>query len=159
MPLLTYGDARPWAKAIKEAVLLKKMPPWFADTGDSHFANDRTLCAADVAKLAAWADNGALEGDVKDKPAPIIFHDGWNITPDMVIEMPKAFEVAPTGTINYQNFLVKVNFPQDMWVVAAEMRPGNTKVAHHGRVSSGRRDPNGWQRPPREKPRRLAVRR
>jgi hypothetical protein len=42
--------------------------------------------------------------------------------------------VAASGTINYQNFLVKVNFPEDRWVVAAEMRPGNPKVVHHGRV-------------------------
>src|SRR5690242_14058103 len=48
--------------------------------------------------------------------------------------MPKEFQVAAKGTINYQNFLVKVNFPEDMWVVAAEMRPGNAKVVHHGRV-------------------------
>ena len=42
--------------------------------------------------------------------------------------------MAATGTINYQNIRVKVNFPEDKWVVAAEMRPGNPKVVHHGRV-------------------------
>jgi len=132
--LLTYQDARPWAKAIKVAVVTKKMPPWFADPGYVHFANDRTLSAADINTLSAWVDNGAVEGDAKDKPAPIAFQDGWNIKPDMIIEMPKDFHVAAKGTINYQNFLVKVNFPEDMWVVAAEMRPGNAKVVHHGRV-------------------------
>ena len=134
MSLLTYADARPWAKAIKVAVVTKKMPPWFADPGYAHFANDRTLSAADINTLSAWADSGAVEGDAKDRPAPITFQDGWNIKPDMVIEMPKEFHVAATGTINYQNFLVKVNFPEDMWVVAGEMRPGNSKVVHHGRV-------------------------
>ena len=134
MSLLTYTDARPWAKAIKRAATTKKMPPWFADPGYAHFVNDRSLSAADVNTLAAWADNGAVEGDASDKPEPIAFHTGWNITPDMVIEMPKEFQVAATGTINYQNFLVKVNFPEDKWVVAAEMRPGNAKVVHHGRV-------------------------
>jgi hypothetical protein len=134
MSLLTWQDARPWAKAMKQAVLLKKMPPWFADTGYAHFSNDRTLSAADINKLVAWADNGAPEGDARDKPAPITFHDGWNINPDMVIEMPKEFQIPAAGTVNYQNFLVKVNFPEDTWVVAAEMRPGNAKVVHHGRV-------------------------
>ena len=132
MSFLTYTEARPWAKAMKVAVATKKMPPWFADYG--HFANDRTLSAADVNTISAWADNGAPEGDAKDKPAPVNFQDGWNIKPDMIIEMPKEFHVAATGTINYQNFLVKVNFPEDRWVVAAEMRPGNPKVVHHGRV-------------------------
>lgn len=135
MSLLTYTEARPWAKAIKVAVVTKKMPPWFADPGYAHFANDRTLSATDVNTLVAWAENGAPEGDAKDKPAPITFQDGWNIKPDMVIEMPKEFHIAATGTINYQNFLVKVNFPEDVWVVAAEMRPGNPKVVHHGRVT------------------------
>ncbi len=132
MSLISYQDARPWAKAMKVAVASKKMPPWFADFG--HFANDRTLSEADVKTLSNWADNGAPEGDAKDAPPPIKFQDGWNIKPDMIIEMPKPFHVAATGTINYQDFLVKVNFPEDTWVVAAEMRAGNPKVVHHGRV-------------------------
>jgi hypothetical protein len=133
MSLLTYSDARPWAKSIKEAVLSKKMPPWFAETG--HFANDRTLSPETVNTIVAWVDNGAPEGDPKDKPAPVKFEDGWNIKPDMIIEMPKEFHVPATGTINYQNIKVKANFTEDVWVVAAEMRPGNAKVVHHGRVS------------------------
>ena len=133
MSFLTYSDTRPWAKAMKDAVLTKKMPPWFAEKG--HFANDRTLSQETVNTLVAWADNGAPEGDAKDKPAPLKFEDGWNIKPDMIIEMPKEFHVPATGTINYQNIKVKVNFPEDVWVVAAEMRPGNPKVVHHGRVS------------------------
>ena len=121
MSLISYQESRPWAKAIKAAVLTKKMPPWFADYG--HFANDPTLSEADVKTLSAWADNGAPEGNAKDAPPPLRFEDGWNIKPDMIVEMPKEFHVAASGTINYQDFLVKVNFPEDTWVVAAEMRP------------------------------------
>ena len=132
MSLLTYDDARPWAKAMKVAVATKKMPPWFAEVG--HFANDRRLSDADINTLVAWADKGAPEGDAKDKPAPISFPEGWQIKPDMIIEMPKDFQVAATGTINYQNILVKANFPEDTWVIAAEMRAGNAKVVHHMRA-------------------------
>lgn len=132
MSLLTYKDARPWAKAIKVAVASKKMPPWFAEYG--HFANDRTLSAADLNTLVNWANSGAAEGNAKDAPPPISFPDGWQIKPDMIIEMPKPFHVKATGTINYQNIKVKANFPEDVWVVAAEMRAGNAKVVHHGRV-------------------------
>jgi hypothetical protein len=102
MSLLTYRDARPWAKAMKEAVLTKKMPPWFAEQG--HFANDPTLSQDQVNTLVSWANNGAPEGDEKDKPAPVAFQDGWNIQPDMIVEMPREFHVPATGTINYQNF-------------------------------------------------------
>jgi hypothetical protein len=133
MSLLTYKDARPWAKAMKTAVVTKKMPPWFADPKYGHFSNDQALDPKDIHTLVAWADNGAPEGNAKDKPAPITFQEGWNIKPDMVIEMPKEFHVPATGTVNYQNVLVKVNFPEDKWVVAAEMRPGNPQVVHHMR--------------------------
>jgi hypothetical protein len=132
MSLLGYTEARPWAKAIKTAVVTQKMPPWFAEAG--HFANDRTLSKAEIDTLVSWADNGAPEGDKKDAPAPLAFHDGWNIQPDMIIEMPKEFHVAATGTINYQNILVTAHFDEDKWVVAAEMRPGNPKVVHHMRA-------------------------
>src|SRR5215471_11913288 len=134
MSFLTYQEVRPWAKAIKVAVVKRQMPPWFADPAYGHFANDKRLTDADIATLTAWVDTGALEGDATDKPLPIAFHDGWNIEPDMIVEMPKDFDVPAAGTVNYKNILVKVNFPEDVWVVAAEMRPGNPRVLHHGRV-------------------------
>jgi hypothetical protein len=132
--LLSYTDARPWAKAMKAAVVTEKMPPWFADPKYGHFANDRRLSAAEIGTLVSWADNGAPEGNQKDAPPPLTFPDGWNIKPDMVIEMPKEFHIAATGTINYQNILVKASFAEDTWVVAAEMRAGNPKVVHHMRA-------------------------
>ena len=134
MSLLMYKDARPWAKAIKAAVVNRQMPPWFAEPGYGHFASERRLSDSDIKTFVAWADGGAVEGDGKDKPAPVTFHDGWNIKPDMIVEMPKDYDIPATGTVNYQNVLVKVNFPEDVWVVAAEMRPGNSQVLHHGRV-------------------------
>ena len=69
MSLLSYTDARPWAKAMKAAVVTEKMPPWFADPKYGHFANDRSLSQAEIDTLVAWADNGAPEGDKKDAPA------------------------------------------------------------------------------------------
>src|SRR5579872_598741 len=79
MALLTYEGTRPWAKAIKVAVLSKKMPPWFADPRYGHFANDRRLGESDIRKIAAWVDAGAPEGDAKDKPGPVVWRDGCNI--------------------------------------------------------------------------------
>lgn len=139
MSLMTYADARPWAKSIKNAVATGKMPPWFADTKVGHFKNARVLTPEAIKTLAAWADGGAPEGSAKDAPPARTFTSGWNLKPDMVIEMPKAFELPAKGTINYKYVLVKVNFPQDLWVSAAEMRPGNSEVLHHGKV---------WVRPP-----------
>jgi hypothetical protein len=110
------------------------MPPWFADPNYGHFANDRTLSDATIKTLAAWADGGAVEGDAKDGPAPIQWVEGWSLKPDMVIEMPKDVPLPATGTINYKSILVKVNFPEDRWVVAADLRPGNPTAVHHMRA-------------------------
>jgi hypothetical protein len=143
MSLLTYTEARPWAKAIKAAVVTQKMPPWFADPKVGHFINERKLTKEQIATIAAWADNGAPEGDAKDRPAPLSFVDGWNLKPDMIVEMPTEFQLPATGAIEYQYMLVKGDFfPEDRWVTAAEMRPGNSKVVHHGEV---------WVRPPGSK--------
>src|ERR1700681_4539602 len=84
MSLLTYQDARPWAKAIKAAVKSEKMPPWFMDAKyEGHFTNSRKLSTAEIDALVAWADSGAVEGDAKDKPARRTFENGWNIKPDL----------------------------------------------------------------------------
>jgi hypothetical protein len=139
MSLLSYNEARPWAKAIKAAVVSQKMPPWFADPKYGHFSNDRRLSQKDVTTLSAWADNGAPEGNAKDKPPAITFNNGWNIKPDMVIEMTNEFKLPAKGTINYQYMLVKGDIKEDLWVTSAEMRPSNNKVLHHGKV---------WVRPP-----------
>jgi hypothetical protein len=139
MSLITYEQARPWARAIKSAVVSKKMPPWFADPAFGHFANERRLSGRDIDLLSAWADAGAPAGDEKDAPAPLTFENGWNIKPDIVVEMPRPFELPARGTIRYKYVLVKTNFKDDMWVSAAEMRPGDPAVLHHGKV---------WVRPP-----------
>jgi hypothetical protein len=131
MSFLTYQETRPWAKAIKTAVLSKKMPPWYADPKYGHFQNERRLSDADVQALVNWADGGAPEGDAKDKPAPVEFTEGWNIKPDMVIAMPNAFHVPASGIVEYQYIVVPTNFDKDTWVTAAEVRPGNRAVMHH----------------------------
>jgi hypothetical protein len=142
MSLLTYEQARPWAKAIQKAVVTKQMPPWFADPAYGHFANDKRLSTKQIEIINAWVDAGAPAGNEADGPKPLAFNSGWNIKPDVVVEMPKAFPLPARGTINYKYILVKANFPEDMWVSAAEMRPGNSKVLHHGKV---------WVRPPGSK--------
>ncbi|HWC97522.1 MAG TPA: hypothetical protein VG456_12245 [Candidatus Sulfopaludibacter sp.] len=132
MSLLTYQQARPWAKAMKEAVLLKKMPPWPADPQVGHFSNDRSLASQDRDTLIAWVDGGAPEGNPKDMPKPAAFVEGWNIgRPDRILEMPKAFDVPASGTVDYQYVILPLNLTSDVWVQAAEARPGNRAVVHH----------------------------
>src|SRR5947209_4942561 len=132
MSFLTYKDVRPWAKAIREAVLTKKMPPWFADAHYGKFANDRSLAQDEIDTLVSWADAGAREGDVKEAPPPVEWADGWSIgKPDTVVEMPHDFDVPAAGTVEYQYIVIPSGFKEDTWVQAAEARPGNRALVHH----------------------------
>src|SRR5581483_9601580 len=143
MPLLTYSQARPWAKAIKEAVLTKKMPPWFADPKYGHFRNDPSMTQQEIDTLVAWVDKGAPEGDPADAPKPKEFSTGWNIgEPDAVVEMPNPYHVPAKGTIDITYVIIPADFGEDKWVQAAEVRPGNRAVVHHVNVIVQRHDPN-----------------
>src|ERR1700752_5537805 len=71
MSLVTYDEARPWARSIKTKVESRQMPPWFADPKHGQFANDRSLSPRDIETFAKWADAGAPQGDPADAPPPI----------------------------------------------------------------------------------------
>jgi len=132
MSFVTYQESRPWAKAIRGAVLQHTMPPWYANPAHGEFRNARQLTAQEVATLTAWAEDGALEGDAKDAPPKRQFVDGWNIgKPDVVYTLPHAFEVPAKGTIEYQYVVIPTGFKEDRWVEMAEVRPGNRTVNHH----------------------------
>jgi hypothetical protein len=130
--LLGYEQARPWAKAMKEAVRLRKMPPWFADPHYGAFSNDRSLSQKEIETITAWVDAGAPQGDPKDMPAPANFLEGWSIPkPDVVFEFPQAYQIAATGTIEYQKVIVPTGFTEDKWVQFAEARPDDRARVHH----------------------------
>ena len=132
MSLLTYTDTRPWAKAIKAAVLSRKMPPWYADPHYGTFSNDRSLSKAEVDTLVAWDDGGAVAGEAKDAPPSRTFAEGWSIgRPDLVLDLGADFKVPAHGTVDYTYFVVPTGFSQDQWVKSIEVRPGNKAVVHH----------------------------
>lgn len=132
MPLLSYEEARPWAKSIKEAVLSRRMPPWFADSHSGKFSNDRSLTQAEINTLVAWADGGAPEGDRKDAPAPRTFTEGWQIgKPDLVLDTGVDFKIPATGTVQYTHFVVPTGFTEDKWIQDIEVRPGARAQVHH----------------------------
>jgi len=132
MALLTYKDAKPWARAMREAVLAKRMPPWFGDAHTGKFINDWSLSKGEIDTIVGWADGGAKEGNAKDgKPNPE-FVEGWRIgKPDLVLEMPEVWNVPASGTIDYTYFIVPTGLTEDKWVQMAEARPGNRAVVHH----------------------------
>jgi len=135
MPLVTYADTRPWAKAIREQAIARKMPPWFADPAYGHFANDRSLSPAEIETLAAWVNAGAPPGDPKNAPPPRDWPRGWNIgTPDEIFEMPNAFPIPANRPVDYQYLILPTHFTSDRWVQKVEVRPGNRSTVHHAVV-------------------------
>src|SRR6266404_2833790 len=135
MSLLDYKSARPWAKAIRESVLTRRMPPWFADPHFGSFANDPRLSTGEIETIQAWADGGAMEGDPLDLPRAPVFVEGWKQgRPDIVIDIGEDFAVTP-GADAYEHFVVPTNFTEGRWIRAAEILPGNRKVVHHVHVS------------------------
>jgi hypothetical protein len=134
MSLLTYEQARPWARAIRAKVVAREMPPWFADPQHGSFANDRSLEQADIDTIAKWADAGAPQGDPKDAPAPIEWaEDGWQITPDLIVRGPE-FRVParpPQNVIEWATALMPSGFTKDTWITSLEIKPSDLAVTHH----------------------------
>jgi len=83
MSLLTYEDARPWARSMKNRVSLRQMPPWHVDKtiGIRKFKDDPSLSDAEVATVVGWVDAGAPRGNPADMPPPRVFDDSdkWHI--------------------------------------------------------------------------------
>ncbi|HWE48506.1 MAG TPA: hypothetical protein VG273_01880 [Bryobacteraceae bacterium] len=132
MSFLTYESTRPWAKAIKAAVLSKNMPPWFADPHVGKFANDRTLGKSEIETLVSWVEAGAPAGNPADAPKATDWVQGWRIgKPDMIISMPQPFAIPAKGTVDYQYVILPTGFTEDKYVQMAEARPGDPSVVHH----------------------------
>ena len=145
MPLETYEQVQDYAGMIRRVVSRGIMPPWFAapmphegdaDTAISHWSNDRSLSDQDKSDLYAWVKAGTPEGDPKHAPLPRSFPGGWLIGhPDVVYQFPRPIQVKATGIMPYKYVTVETDLPEDKWVQAIEIRPGDVSVVHHVIVS------------------------
>jgi hypothetical protein len=130
MALGSYTEAAAWSETVREAVTGRRMPPWGADPAFGRWANDRSLSAAERELLLAWIAGGCREGDPirGESPPPT---GGWRIKPDVVLTMPRDEVIPAAGSIPYRFVEVPSAFEDDVWVQAAEVRPGNRKAVHH----------------------------
>jgi mono/diheme cytochrome c family protein len=132
MSLLSYKEARPWARSIREKVVSREMPPWHADPRVGQFSNDISLTQDQIDTITAWVDGGAKEGDPRDLPPAPKFVEGWGIgQPDLILKMPEEFTLEADGPDEYQRFLIDTGFTEDKYVQMAEARPGNRRIVHH----------------------------
>ncbi len=131
-PLTNYQQTIGWAETIREVVDEGRMPPWSASPEHGKFQNDPRLSDADRKTIVEWVRTGCPEGDPADLPPLPQRPDGWNIPkPDVVLTMPEPFTVPAEGVIEYQRIEIDPGVKEDVWVRAAEVRPGNRAVVHH----------------------------
>jgi hypothetical protein len=141
MSLVTYEDARPWARSIKQKVSAREMPPWFIDknVGVQRFSNDVSLSDEKIAKIVKWVDNGAPQGNPADMPAPLKFSsiETWQIgEPDIIVTLPQDYVVSAKAPDQWPDLLVDPHLTQDRYLKGVQIVP--TKgfpVIHHIRTS------------------------
>jgi len=129
-----YEKVKGRSSSIREVLLAQRMPPWHADPHYGAFANERQLSAEQAHTLVQWIQQGSPRGEGEDplesKPAPAA--DPWPLgKPDRIVKFPKAEEIPDNGVFDYRYIYARSPFPNNVWLRAAVVRPGNRKVVHH----------------------------
>jgi len=138
--LLSYEDTRKKAKTIAKAITARAMPPWKAEPASYPYRDERRLADAEIALINDWVQAGMPEG-AGASPAPPKFASGWRLgEPDLVVEMPAAYQVPADGPDIYRNLAVPLGLTNDQWITAIDMRPSARAVVHHVLYFA---DPNG----------------
>jgi len=132
MSLITFDEARPWARSIRQRVAARTMPPWGADPAHGVFKNDPRLSEKEVNTILAWVDAGAPKGDDRDLPVVPKFAEGWSIgKPDVVFTMTEDFQIPATGVVEYQYLRLPTSITEDKWIQAIEIKPQARAHVHH----------------------------
>ena len=147
MPLQSYEDVRPWARAIKQRTSVGPragvMPPWYVEKniGIQKFKNDPSLSEKEIAMIAQWADSGAPRGNPADMPAPRQWDDGtkWQIgTPDLVVKTTEVVVKANAPDWWGEIPRVATGLDEDRYVSAVEVKEVNDiKPEGSGRATVG----------------------
>jgi len=158
MSLVTYEEVRPWARAIRQKVITRQMPPWHIDmtVGVQKFKNDMSLTEAQINTIVRWVDAGAPQGDMKDMPPPKQFADGneWKATkelgpPDLVVKA-EHYTMPAKGQDVWWRSLSTIPLSEPRWLKAVEIRPGTLKgrkITHHVVAYLQQDDPDGLSDP------------
>jgi hypothetical protein len=153
MPLTTYEETRPWARAIKERVTTRQMPPWHVDKtiGIREFKNDMSLTDEQIDTIARWVDSGAPLGNPKDLPPARQWPEGnvWEAEkilgpPDLVIKGDKYTMPARSQDVWWRP-VSNIPLTEPRWVRAVEMRPqtpAGRRILHHAVAYLAQDDPN-----------------
>lgn len=133
--LLTYDDARPWARGITQATETRAMPPWKPAPGyGGPFVGDRRLSDEEISLIRQWVDGGAIEGNPADLPPAPSRPPDWHLgTPDLVVTMPEPYLLKAEGLDEYRDFVMPIPIATTQYVRAFQFRPRSPAV-HHARI-------------------------
>src|SRR6266700_1978482 len=155
MSLVTYQETRPWAKAIKERVVERQMPPWHVDktVGVQQFKNDMSLTDEQIRTIVRWVDSGAPPGDPKDMPPAIHWPDSnvWRAAeklgqPDLIVKS-EPYTMAAHHQDVWWRPVSDIPVTEPRWVRAVEMRPGTQqgrRIIHHAVAYLAQDDTGGF---------------
>lgn len=128
-----YETVRAWSERIRNAVMIRRMPPWHADPAYGSFSGDRSLSNAQIRRLIRWIDAGSLRGNGPDplSAARLPIQQKWPLgKPDLLLKLPVQ-SVQARGVIEYHAVDVPLTLDRDMWVRAVDVKPSNRAVTHH----------------------------
>jgi len=130
--LISYEEVAKRGPKIVEVTVSRHMPPWHPAHDAGAFVGERRLSDEEIAAIHSWLDEGMPRGDPARMPPLPQFLDGWQLgEPDLVLEMPAAFEVPAHSHDVYRNFVLPTGLKEDRWVRAVEFRPSARAAAHH----------------------------
>ena len=130
-----FEQVRKRARQIAEVTGSRYMPPWQPEPGEHAFVGERRLSVQEIGTLEQWFAEGAPEGDPALRPTPPRFPEGWSLgEPDLVVRMPRPFEVGAEGEDLFWNFVIPVPLETRRFVRGVEFRPGNRQVVHHAEI-------------------------
>jgi hypothetical protein len=143
MALTTYKEARPWAVAIKEEILERKMPPWSAAGGYGHFANDMSLTAREISLILSWTDGGAPSGvllvDEDKQPVFVPSLTSWEQgEPDVIVKVAENVKVAAGSPFRVERFEVPTGLKQSKWLRAMQLNPADRRPIRYAAVYEAR---------------------
>jgi len=153
MSLVTYEETRPWARAIRQRVVTRQMPPWHIDktVGVQKFKNDMSLSDDQINTIVRWADAGAPQGDPKDMPAPKQWpsENEWKAVkelgqPDIIVKS-EYYTMPAKGQDVWWRPLSDIPLTETRWLRAVEVRPGSMpgrKITHHAVAYLQQDDPD-----------------
>jgi hypothetical protein len=143
VPLTTYKEARPWAVAIKEEILERRMPPWGAAAGYGHFSNDSSLTGREISLILSWADGGAPSGvllvDEDKQPVFVPSLTGWEQgAPDLVVPVAADKKVAPDAAYAVERFTISTGLKTAKWLRALQLDPADRRGIRYAAIYDAR---------------------